>query len=72
MEVAAGDGFVVIGENDGVVGNRIYLAGYRIIHIFYCIAACAVNLWRAAERICVLYLAGYRVMSKIASLQQSS
>ena len=70
MEVAAGDSFIIIREDNRVIGNRVYLSGNGIIDIVDSVPACAVYLRSTAECICVLNLTGYGIMCKFTAVQK--
>ena len=71
MEIAAGNCFVVIGENNGIVRHGVNLAADGIVNVFDRIAACSVNLRGAAQCICILNLSGNGIKRKLAAFKQS-
>ena len=71
MEIAAGNCFVVIGENNGIIRHGVNLAADGIVNVFDRIAACSVNLRSAAQCICILNLSGNGIKRKLAAFKQS-
>ena len=70
VEIAAGDGLILLREDQGVVGDGVDLPAYHAPHIADGVPAGPVNLGRAADGVGVLHLVRIQVEGQPAALQQ--
>ena len=70
VEIAAGDRFIVVWEDDRIVRDRINLARNGRIDVFNSVAARTMYLRGAAERICILNLALDFIGGELAAVKK--